>query len=84
MNQIAEVKTVNSICESMAVTEFNLHGYDQAPSSGSSKYYNKKNPALMQVQVPQFYEFLRTLKSNKSTIKDETKDRQVFENAVYS
>ena len=47
MNQIAEVKTVNSICESMAVTEFNLHGYDQAPSSGSSKYYNKKNPALM-------------------------------------
>ena len=67
----------------MAITEFNLHGYDIMPST-SSKYQNKKNPALIQMQVPQYYEHIRNLKQNKCTIKDETKDRQVFENDVFS
>lgn len=58
----------------MAVTEFNNHGYDVQPST-SSKYQNKRNPALIQMQVPQYYEHLRNLKLNRATIKDETKDR---------
>lgn len=59
----------------MAMTEFNNHGYDQPPSTNNSKYYNKKAPGFMSVQVPQYFEHCRNLKNNKSTIKDETKDR---------
>lgn len=45
----------------MAITEFNLNGYEPA----------KKKNTLLKMQVPQHFDCVRNVNSNRSTIRDQ-------------
>ena len=75
----------------MAITEYNLHGYDpdkydeKKGAKGMDKRDQQSNRrAMFQMQTPQWFEFMRNLRMNKSSIREQTKDKQIFENNLYS
>jgi len=48
----------------MAITEYNMHGYREDKKSN-----------MFQIQVPQYYEMVRNIRKNKSTIRDSVKEK---------
>lgn len=61
---LSEIETLNSLVESMAITEYNMNGYQG----------DKQKTQMYQMQVPQFYEMIRNKKNNMSIIRDSVKD----------
>ena len=59
--ETSQLQSLNSLIKSMAITEFNLHGYEPA----------KKKNTLLKMQVPQHFDCVRTVNSNRTTIKDQ-------------
>ena len=60
----------------MAITEYNLHGYDpdkydDKKTKGMDKKDQQSNRrAMLQMQVPQYFEYMRNLRMNKSAIRE--------------
>ena len=69
-----EIENLNSLVSSMAITECNWHGADK----------KDKKAQMVQMEVPQFYELMRNLRVTKATIKDQVKEKQIFENKLFS
>lgn len=67
---MSETETLNSLVESMAITEFNMHGGDYKESNKSSK-----QATMMKMAPPQFYEFIRTKRQTMAMIREQSKDR---------
>lgn len=67
------MEDLNAVIDSMAITEFNIHGGDLS---------EKKQ--TYQIQVPQYYAHVRELKQNKLKLRETAKDMQIMKNILIS
>ena len=77
MLYLDQIHELNSLVESMAITEYNMHGGDE----NKDPKYNKR---MIQMQVPQWFTHLKERKTTRATIREQTKDKQIFENVLFS
>jgi hypothetical protein len=76
---VSEIDELNALIESMAITEHNIHGADYIDSDKPSK-----KPKMLQMAKPQFYDCIRNSRINKGLIRELSKDKQIYQNSLYS